>query len=89
MLKPVIVYFRLGFWAEFVLGTVRVLLVVPLIGDRAAKLLAHIIPDGSSRNRQDARRNGHACQPDSSRRIPHRQVRLAAASTGGGRRLGR
>lgn len=38
-LKPGIVYFLLVFGAGFVLGTVRVLLVVPHLGDRAAELL--------------------------------------------------
>jgi len=38
-LKSGIIYFLLVFGAGFVLGTVRVLLIVPLIGDRAAELL--------------------------------------------------
>jgi hypothetical protein len=38
VLRPGIVYFLLVFGAGFVLGTVRVLLVVPHVGDRAAEL---------------------------------------------------
>ena len=39
VLKPGIFYFLLVFGAGFVLGTIRVLLVVPHLGDRAAELL--------------------------------------------------
>jgi hypothetical protein len=38
VLTPGIVYFLLVFGAGFVLGTVRVLLIVPHVGDRAAEL---------------------------------------------------
>lgn len=38
-LKPGIIYFLLVFGAGFVLGTIRVLLIVPYVGDRAAELL--------------------------------------------------
>jgi hypothetical protein len=38
VLKPGIVYFLLVFGTGFVLGTVRVLLIVPHAGDRAAEL---------------------------------------------------
>lgn len=38
-LKPSLVYFLLAFGAGFVLGTVRALLIVPLVGHRTAKLL--------------------------------------------------
>jgi len=38
-LKPGLVYFLLVFGTGFVLGTVRVLLIVPLVGHRAAELL--------------------------------------------------
>lgn len=38
-LKPGIIYFLLVFGAGFVLGTVRVLLIVPLVGHRTAELL--------------------------------------------------
>jgi hypothetical protein len=39
LLKPGSIYFLLVFGAGFVLGTVRVLLVVPHVGDRAAELM--------------------------------------------------
>jgi hypothetical protein len=39
VLKPGIVYFLLVFGAGFVLGTVRVLLIVPHVGHQAAELL--------------------------------------------------
>ena len=38
-LKPGILYFLLVFGAGFILGTVRVLLIVPHVGDRTAELL--------------------------------------------------
>lgn len=38
-LKPGFVYFLLVFGTGFVLGTVRVLLIVPLVGHRTAELL--------------------------------------------------
>ena len=38
-LKPAIVYFVLVFAAGFALGTLRVLMIVPQLGDRAAELL--------------------------------------------------
>ena len=38
-IKPGIIYFLLVFGAGFVLGTIRVLLIVPLVDDRAAELL--------------------------------------------------
>lgn len=38
-LKPGIIYFLLVFGTGFVLGTIRVLLIVPLVGHRAAELL--------------------------------------------------
>jgi hypothetical protein len=37
-LRPGIIYFLLVFGTGFVLGTVRVLLIVPHVGDRAAEL---------------------------------------------------
>ncbi|ALA58449.1 hypothetical protein [Nitrospira moscoviensis] len=37
--KPAVVYFLLVFGAGFVLGTVRVLLILPLVGERTAELL--------------------------------------------------
>lgn len=37
--KPAVAYFLLVFGAGFVLGTVRVLLILPLVGERAAELL--------------------------------------------------
>lgn len=39
ILQAAILYFLLVFGAGFVLGTVRVLLVVPLLGERTAELL--------------------------------------------------
>ena len=39
VLEPGIIYFLLVFGAGFVLGTIRVLLIVPHVGDRAAELL--------------------------------------------------
>jgi hypothetical protein len=39
VLKPGTIYFLLVFGAGFVLGTIRVLLIVPHVGDRAAELL--------------------------------------------------
>src|SRR5690349_18354491 len=39
VLKPGIVYFLLIFGAGFILGTVRVLLIVPHVGERTAELL--------------------------------------------------
>jgi hypothetical protein len=39
LLKAAIVYFALVFGAGFALGTLRVLVVVPLIGDRTAELI--------------------------------------------------
>jgi hypothetical protein len=38
-LKPGIIYFLLVFGTGFVLGTIRVLLIVPLVGHRTAELL--------------------------------------------------
>jgi hypothetical protein len=38
-LKPGIIYFLLVFGAGFILGTIRVLLIVPLVGHRTAELL--------------------------------------------------
>ena len=38
-IKPGIIYFLLIFGTGFVLGTIRVLLIVPLVDDRAAELL--------------------------------------------------
>ena len=38
-LRPGVVYFSLVFAVGFVLGTIRVLVVVPLLGERAAELL--------------------------------------------------
>ncbi len=38
-LKPALVYFLLVFGAGFLLGTVRVLVILPLVGERAAELL--------------------------------------------------
>lgn len=37
--KPAVVYFLFVFGAGFVLGTVRVLLILPLVGERTAELL--------------------------------------------------
>jgi hypothetical protein len=37
--KPGIIYFLLVFGAGFVLGIIRVLLIVPIVGDRAAELV--------------------------------------------------
>lgn len=39
VLKPGIIYFLLVFGAGFILGTIRVLLIVPLVGYRTAELL--------------------------------------------------
>lgn len=39
LLKPAVIYFLLVFGTGFVLGTIRVLLVVPLLGERTAELL--------------------------------------------------
>ena len=38
-LKPGIIYFLLVFGSGFILGTIRVLLIVPLLGHRTAELL--------------------------------------------------
>lgn len=38
-LKPALVYFLIVFGAGFILGTVRVLFVLPLFGERTAELL--------------------------------------------------
>jgi hypothetical protein len=39
ILQPAVLYFLLVFGAGFVLGTVRVLVLVPLLGERAAELM--------------------------------------------------
>jgi len=39
ILRPAVLYFFLVFGAGFILGTVRVLLLVPLLGERTAELL--------------------------------------------------